>query len=173
MIMFRLLLLTTLWLCVAASADQTSFLSLIKLNDYTGLQEYIDQGHDLEITNADGETPLYYAVRLNRSQSLAILMEAGANPNPFNLHGYTPLSIAIHGKHLDIVRAGPAKKPINGLLPITALILKKFVVRWIATVLGLVRHVAIKLDTQLSIAFARMHKQSSVINSTTSALTTL
>lgn len=42
----------------------------------------------------DGETPLFYSVRLRRFEIMAQLLAAGADPNPADAQGRTPLHVA-------------------------------------------------------------------------------
>jgi ankyrin repeat protein len=53
---------------------------------------------------ADGDTPLHFIARLNAVDMAEILIEAGAEVNVANNHGYTPLLIASERGYKRMVR---------------------------------------------------------------------
>jgi ankyrin repeat protein len=60
-------------------------------------------GVPLESTDQFGETPLFYAARVN-ARTVKALLDAGANPHVANGQGSTPLLEAIRGCDAEIVR---------------------------------------------------------------------
>lgn len=64
---------------------------LIKHNKLDTLQMMLSKGANIEIVNANGETPLMTALQLRNSEAAKILIERGANVNSRNYHGRTPI----------------------------------------------------------------------------------
>ena len=58
------------------------------------IEELIDRGVELDAPDADGNTPLYFAVYRDSVSAVQALLSAGANPNPMNKAGETPLHYA-------------------------------------------------------------------------------
>ena len=56
------------------------------------------------VTNADGDTPLIYAIRQQKTQIVELLLNAGADPNTQNELELTPLIIAINENNPAIVK---------------------------------------------------------------------
>jgi ankyrin len=57
-------------------------------------------GADLDIKDAmNGQTPLHIAARLGFVDIVTVLLDAGCEPNPVDIHGITPELLAIEHKH--------------------------------------------------------------------------
>lgn len=89
----------------------------------------LDAGADVNKTDNEEQTPLFYAVRRGQEECLRILLEAGANPNHFDKYGRTPLWSACSKANPQAVKilleygADPALKNESGKTPFeTALI---------------------------------------------------
>ena len=54
---------------------------------------------------ADGTTPLHWAVRADDLETVALLLEAGANANAANRYGVTPLSLAAVNGNAAMIEA--------------------------------------------------------------------
>ena len=59
--------------------------------------------HPGAVDQADalGRTALHYAARLGKTEAVAMLLEAGAEPDPADRDGYTPLMRAVTFGHAD------------------------------------------------------------------------
>ncbi len=67
-------------------------------DDITEIQKLIEAGADVNVTNSNGETPLYVASSKNQTEVVKLLLEAGADVNKGRIEdGYTPLHVASHG----------------------------------------------------------------------------
>ena len=61
--------------------------------------------HDLDITNANQETPLYIAVQFRKLEIVEFLISKNVNPNIQNVLGNTLLHLAAMSGHVDIMKA--------------------------------------------------------------------
>lgn len=57
-----------------------------------------------ELTDANGKTPLYYAIKFNEYAITNMLLKNNANPNAIDILNDTPLHYAIRAKSLPIVK---------------------------------------------------------------------
>lgn len=77
-------------------------------------------GVDVNKENRDGNTPLYFACLLNKSEAVDILIDNGADINQRNKTGYSPLKIAIMEGNLNIVqslkKAGAFSKELHFII---------------------------------------------------------
>ncbi|HUS39638.1 MAG TPA: ankyrin repeat domain-containing protein, partial [Pirellulales bacterium] len=64
-----------------------------------------------EPNQADGYTPLHYAVANNQKEVVRYLLEKGAGVNPVSQHKYTPLHLAAMNGNEEIVDLLLAKNP--------------------------------------------------------------
>jgi uncharacterized protein len=58
------------------------------------VQFLLNRGANVNASDKDGETPLFYAVRACNAMLKKVLIEKGANPNRKNAEGITVLDIA-------------------------------------------------------------------------------
>ena len=90
-----------------------------------GHSELIDMLLDLEIpyinvTNAEGDTPLHLAVKFNHAEAAAVLIRKGSSISARNASGRTPLDIVSNDeknifavKHPDLIKLVNSRKPKN------------------------------------------------------------
>jgi len=60
--------------------------------DVAQMQALVDAGADVNETMRTGETPLSFAARCIQVKAVQFLLDHGANPNLFNVYGFTPYS---------------------------------------------------------------------------------
>ena len=84
---------------VAAKAEGTFWLQTAL--EYNANAEAVNTGHP----HAPNNTPIYYAIYKERTANVQVLIDAGANLNHVDGHGYTPLLCATEGCDYDIVYA--------------------------------------------------------------------
>ncbi|MCH2547771.1 MAG: ankyrin repeat domain-containing protein [Alphaproteobacteria bacterium] len=84
----------------------------------------LDTGRSIEMRNAEGDTPLVYAVRARGVNVMRMLLGRGANPNATNDRGITPLHYAIIANSpimadaLLEMGADPNMPDVNGVTPL-------------------------------------------------------
>ena len=88
------------WNAMAADA---SLAIALKNKDREAALKLIEQKADVNATEADGTTPLHWAVYQNDSELVARLIKAGANVNAMNEYGSTPLAEAADTGNLPII----------------------------------------------------------------------
>ena len=59
---------------------------------------------DVDIQDQDGDTPLHYAVKAEDGDSVAVLLDAGANTDKVNNRVYTPLLLATSLGYVELVK---------------------------------------------------------------------
>ncbi|KAL2815045.1 ankyrin repeat-containing domain protein [Aspergillus cavernicola] len=76
-------------------------LILAVLFEMTDVVQYlVEAGADIDSSDSEGCTPLFYAVVNDRSESIVrLLLDRGADPNKLNCHGQDPLTLAVEGRH--------------------------------------------------------------------------
>ena len=80
-----------------ATQAQASVLELIesvKQNNLPEVLNLLEKGENVNATNAQGNTPLHYAVATDNAEIAKVLLEKGADINASNAMGWTPLKIA-------------------------------------------------------------------------------
>lgn len=75
----------------------------INVGDIRGIQDGIRRGLDVNFADATGTTMLMFAARSGNSESVELLIKAGARVYPNNVFGDTALLIATYGGHEKIV----------------------------------------------------------------------
>jgi ankyrin repeat protein len=55
----------------------------------------LEHGADIDLGDNRGRTALFHATCFNRGEFVAWIASAGANVNPVDCHGWTPLDLAI------------------------------------------------------------------------------
>ena len=78
---------------LAAVAD-TRLVEAAKNRDTANVRALVQQGVDVNVSQADGATALHWASHWNDLETAALLIRAGAHPNAFNELGVAPLSLA-------------------------------------------------------------------------------
>jgi hypothetical protein len=77
-----------------ASPRDSALTAAVKARDLTAVKAIVKQKPDLNAPDADGTTPLHWAVRIGDGQAIDVLLRAGARANGANRYGVTPLSLA-------------------------------------------------------------------------------
>ena len=77
----------------AANSD-LRLVDAVKHQNTDEIRALLTQQLDVNATEGDGSTALHWAAYRDDLQTVALLIQAGANPNPANEHGVTPLSLA-------------------------------------------------------------------------------
>ncbi|MBL4640911.1 MAG: ankyrin repeat domain-containing protein [Verrucomicrobiales bacterium] len=88
--------------------------------DIEAIEAHIAAETDLNEQNETGYTPLHYGVMKTRPGVVALLLEAGADPDVVNNQAKTPLDLAISGSKDEIIdlllEAGAAvEPPVDGI----------------------------------------------------------
>ncbi len=78
---------------LAADAD-TRLVEAVRGRDAAKVRVLLQQGVDVNVSQADGTTALHWASHWNDLETAGLLIRAGANPNAFNELGVAPLSLA-------------------------------------------------------------------------------
>ncbi|XP_060756563.1 transient receptor potential cation channel subfamily A member 1b [Neoarius graeffei] len=79
----------------AAASGHLDIIQLIV--SVTGLEE-------LDVQDAEGQTPLHFAVEKNQDSSCSLLLDLGANPNIVNRAMMAPIHLAISKEHNHLVQ---------------------------------------------------------------------
>ena len=74
---------------------------------------FLNVGADINVRDAEGNTPLAWAVRRGTIDQVKFLIESGANLNSQNKHGETPLMLAADRGYVDIVKLLLAQDFVN------------------------------------------------------------
>ena len=99
--------LAAVWLLglgVAAEARQASLIDAVRSADLDAARALLDAGADANPSNADGTTPLHWAVLNDDVEMAAALLDAGADPAAANRLGVTPMHLAATNGNAAIVR---------------------------------------------------------------------
>ncbi|EWG10594.1 M48 family metallopeptidase [Cytobacillus firmus] len=98
----------------------TSLMSAASENDTDMIHSLLNDGADIEETDADGTTALHWAVSYGQYDSAALLLENGANPNVIDNYQTSPLMSAVFNEDIDMAMlllefdADPAVKDAEG-----------------------------------------------------------
>lgn len=95
-------------------------------NDADRVRELIASGEDPDFADSQGFTPLHFAAQEQATRAAAALLDGGANVDPVNRHGNTPLWTAVFnarddGSLIRLLRnrgADPAKPNLAGRTPL-------------------------------------------------------
>ena len=91
------------WLALAGSAQaQSSLADRIQSGDRRAALELLAKGVDVNQTQADGTTPLHWAVYRFDRELVQTLLKKGARVNAVNRYGSSPLSEAVRVANLEI-----------------------------------------------------------------------
>ena len=77
-----------------AQASTQDLINNVKNGNISGVLELLDNGEDVNGTDAGGTTALHYAVASDNASITQILLSHGADLNAANAKGWTPLKIA-------------------------------------------------------------------------------
>lgn len=84
--------------------DNTKLLhDAAKNGDIDFLSVLLNAGINIDTCNDYGWTPLFYAVRSKRTETVKFLIEKGANVNAQDEGGKTPLHVAVNGNSTNII----------------------------------------------------------------------
>ncbi|XP_043690038.1 integrin-linked protein kinase 1-like isoform X2 [Telopea speciosissima] len=90
---------------VAEAIDSTfRLMYLADEGDLEGIVELLDSGTDLNFRDIDGRTALHVAACQGRADVVELLLKRGAEVDPKDRWGSTPLADAIHYKNHDVIR---------------------------------------------------------------------
>jgi len=105
-------------LALSALAADASLASALKNNDRVTALKLIEQKTDVNAAEADGTTPLHWAVYQGDVDLVDRLIKAGANPNVMNEYGSAPLAEAAATGNTAIIekllKAGADPESPNG-----------------------------------------------------------
>ena len=85
------------------SSSCPNFIDCIFMRDPIRVQQFIDEGADINMQNPYGNTVLMFAADAGDIDTLVFLLDLDANPDIININSYTPLIAASKNEHLDIV----------------------------------------------------------------------
>ncbi len=78
----------------AAGAVDADLMAAIRAGDSGGVRAALSRGADVSESEADGTTPLHWAVHGDDATIVGLLLEAGADPEAPNRYGIRPLMLA-------------------------------------------------------------------------------
>ena len=96
----------------------------VKGRDLEKVRALVDKGADVNVREADGATPLSWAIHHDDLAIAHLLVRAGADPNAANYYGVTPLSLACTNRNEELVAllleagANSNATPPNGETPL-------------------------------------------------------
>jgi len=118
--MYRRLAITLFVLAIGAVpvGAQVAIVDAIKAGDAARVRALIDRRADVNAAQADGTTPLHWAVERDEPDVVQMLIRAGANVKAANRYGATPLWLAsVNGNAKTIamlLEAGADPRSANG-----------------------------------------------------------
>lgn len=78
------------------------FIQAVQRNDVNAVKSHLSHGADVNGKNADGFTPLHFAVRINSKEMLQFLLDNAADPIQSSTKGNTPLHTAASLGHTEL-----------------------------------------------------------------------
>ena len=87
----------------AAEVVDAGLLDAIKATDLAGVRAALGRGVDVAAADADGTTPLHWAVHANDATIVELLLAAGAEAQAANRHGVRPIALACTNGNAAIV----------------------------------------------------------------------
>src|SRR4026209_1137897 len=119
----------TLLLVGLLSAGDPRLIVAVKSNDPATVRSLVAQHVDVNATEADGSTPLHWAVQRDNLDVTSLLLSAGANAKAATRYNVTPLFLAATNGNAAIIErllkagADPQGTPGEGqAAPVTALV---------------------------------------------------
>ncbi len=94
--------LPALGLALALSLPGATLSELIQAGDRAAVQKLIQQRVDVNAADADGMTPLHWAVRANDVPMVSLLLKAGASAKAATRTGITPLWLAVMNRNAEM-----------------------------------------------------------------------
>ena len=88
---------------LAAAGGDLRLVDASKTRDWEAVGTLLRENVDVDAAQADGATALHWAAYWNHSDTLTLLVGAGANVNAENDYGATPLWVACANRHAGIV----------------------------------------------------------------------
>src|SRR5678815_2814956 len=90
------------WLVLAGSAQAQTLADRIQAGDRRAAMELVAKGADVNQAQADGTTPLHWAVYRFDRELVQTLLKKGARVNVVNRYGASPLSEAVRVANVEI-----------------------------------------------------------------------
>jgi len=90
------------WLVLAGSAQAQTLADRIQAGDRRAAMELVAKGADVNQAQADGTTPLHWAVYRFDRELVQTLLKKGARVNTINRYGASPLSESVRVANLEI-----------------------------------------------------------------------
>ena len=81
-----------------------AFLAAVVAGDVNGIQAEIEKGADVNGTDEEGRTPLFYVVQAGDLKVATMLIQRGARVNVMTASGETPLTEAVAGSSIELVQ---------------------------------------------------------------------
>ena len=89
--------------------EQVAFLNSVfdaaRDGDTATIEQYVDGGVPVDLTNSNGDTLLILAAYHEHPQTVAALLKRGADTDRVNDRGQTALVAAVFRRHVEIVQA--------------------------------------------------------------------
>jgi uncharacterized protein len=99
------LLITALTLIFISIAHAGALLDAVKAGNHEAVRALLKNRAEINLPEADGTTPLHWAVRADDLEMSRWLLQAGANAKAASRYGITPLSLAATNANAAIVDA--------------------------------------------------------------------
>lgn len=96
----------TLFFIVAlfsCSCNKNTIFDYIETDNVAGINNYISENKEINLSNEEGLTPLMFAIKLHKNEIAKNLIKGGANINDLTKKGLTPLIVAIRYKNKDFI----------------------------------------------------------------------
>ena len=74
------------------------------IGDISELKRLVAHGHDLELADYDGRTPLHLACAEGQTEAVAYLLHQGVEPEPLDRWGNSPLADAMRGSRPEVAQ---------------------------------------------------------------------
>ena len=90
---------------LSAGRSESKLAEAIQAGDRNEVRKLLKDPAEVKATEADGTTPLHWAVRSDDLETSKALLSAGANANAANRYGVTPLSLAAVNGNVAMIEA--------------------------------------------------------------------
>ena len=88
-----------------AYTQDHKIINAVSLGDLNYVQEFLDNGGDVDTSDSVGATLLHYSIFSNQTQAAIMLIEAGADIDKPNMSGLTALYFALRGRNQEVTQA--------------------------------------------------------------------